>query len=512
MAGPIPETTERAAPPELPCPSCREPVHPEARKCRHCGEPLRQPPPNTWQRAAKAIGKAVGIFTTALSLFYTLREGYYFIAERQEQREVVASYVAAASEFEALDNLDYAERSLSEALRLKPNDVDLQRRQFLLQSNARLREIEDGGGIAEGEADRTAIESLILDGFRIVQVPLAGSERAALLVTLGRLLAVDPEWKDETRIASPLEEAHALAPDDAEVAFRYGRWLLAIPERAAEGLEMLRQATRLAPEDALYRAALGRQLLDRKEFPEALKALETASRLAPSQHERQRVLAANGAKAALAELLLAAHREQDITGPEFLRLAPAERQQLLEEPLASNPADRPLNLLAARFYHARGDEERAVRAVRASLFDEDLKRVSRAERPNLDLYAAILERSGQEPETLARLKEVLAEQREAEDYEASLEMGAQGGHRYKIGLKVKAGSSEDGVLVVVAHEAYPFAKAGVQAGDRIVELAHRKTESFRDIWTPLLDFDPGTQLPLKVRRGEEILSLSLVVE
>ncbi len=59
---------------------------------------------------------------------------------------------------------------------------------------------------------------------------------------------------------------------------------------------------------------------------------------------------------------------------------------------------------------------------------------------------------------------------------------------------------------------YPFAKAGVIAGDRLLEFAHRKVESLRSIWVPILDFSPGTDVPLKVRRGKELLDLTVVIE
>jgi C-terminal processing protease CtpA/Prc len=173
-----------------------------------------------------------------------------------------------------------------------------------------------------------------------------------------------------------------------------------------------------------------------------------------------------------------------------------------------------LNFLAARFYYKTGDHERAISALKASLWDEDLNYRSSydSDIPKLELYAAILEDSGKNPETLGKLRDMLEQHKEARLYDEIKDIGYQDQRRYKVGLKVRAGASQEGVLVVRAHEGYPFAKAGAREGDRIFEFAHREIETLRDIWIPLLEFDPGTELPFKVKRGKKIVDLMLVVE
>lgn len=473
---------------------------------------MEKPSSSRIETTLKKVAMYVGLATTFLSLFYALREGYYFIEDRQEQRATIESYKAAAAQFQQLDNLVYAVETLEQALAIKPNDLDLQRQYFLLRAHNVLREVE--GWPVDNPEVRTNITALTLDGFRLLQLPQSKPERARLLITLGRLLRQDMNWNNQARIASLFEEAYQLAPENAEVAFRYGQWLLSDDEQAEKGVEFFRKAARLQPENALYWSELGQYMLEKKDYLKALPALRSAIGLLPKQNEIQRIRASNAAKGALVKLVRQADAELDITGADFLGLSMDERKTLIEEALSFGASDRALHFLAARFYYKTGDYERAVNALKASLWDEDLEYTSSysSEIPKLELYAAILKDSGQDPETLSKLQNLLEKHQEAQLYDEILEIGQKDQHRYKVGLKVHAGASEDGVLVARAYEGYPFAKAGVQEEDRIFEFAHRKVETLRGIWIPLMEFDPGTELPFKVKREEEVVELTLVVE
>lgn len=511
----VPESPNPAPPaPEKPCPYCREPIHAEAKKCRHCGEMLEKSSPPKIETALKKGAMYIGLFTTFLGLFYTLREGYFFVVERQEQRATIASYKSAAAQFEQSDNLDYAVDILEQALAVKPNDPDLQRQYFLLRARNLLREVEDWPITADNEEVQENISALTLDGFRLLQFTQSKPERAGVLITLGRLLRQDLNWKDETRITVLFEEAYQLAPGDAEVTFHYGQWLLSEDGQTEQGVELLRKATQLQPENALYWSALGQYLLEKKNYSEALPALRAAISLLPKQNEIQRIRASNAARSAFVKLLRQADAEQDIAGADFLGLDMEERKLLIEEALSLAASDRELNFLAARFYHKNGDHERAVSALKVSLLNEDLdyRGSYSSDIPKLELYAAILDDSGNDPETLGRLRTMLERHKEDQLYDEIKEIGYEGRRKYKVGLKVHAGASEEGVLVARAYEGYPFAKAGVQEGDRITEFAHRQMKTLRDIWILLLEFAPGTDIPFNVKRGEEVLDLTLVVE
>ena len=140
--------------------------------------------------------------------------------------------------------------------------------------------------------------------------------------------------------------------------------------------------------------------------------------------------------------------------------------------------------------------------------------MSSSDTPKLALLAGILDASGLEPNTLAEALEILDREGEAERFEEILEIGSREkqGHRYKLGLRVPRKPSEDGLLAVRVFEGYPFAKAGVLEGDRILMFAHREIHKLRDIWLPLIEFEPGEDIPIRISRDGEPIDLTLIVE
>ncbi len=79
-------------------------------------------------------------------------------------------------------------------------------------------------------------------------------------------------------------------------------------------------------------------------------------------------------------------------------------------------------------------------------------------------------------------------------------------------MRIAKGTTGEGAQVLRTYEGYPFAKAGVQAKDQILEVAHRPITVLRDIWLLLIELSPGTDVPLKVKRDSEVLDLTLIVE
>jgi len=93
----------------------------------------------------------------------------------------------------------------------------------MLQSHDLLREIQWSG---IDEKHRPQIEQIILDGYRLLAVKTDPVQKAHLLVMLGRLLPQDMLWNDDDGVTTLFARAFALHPKDAEVAFRYGSWLV----------------------------------------------------------------------------------------------------------------------------------------------------------------------------------------------------------------------------------------------------------------------------------------------
>jgi tetratricopeptide (TPR) repeat protein len=494
------------------CPFCTELISPGAKKCLHCGEFVDEKARRQRKRA-RVVGM-LGIITASLSLFYPLREGFFYLQQKQQQRTELRSYIQVAAHFETLDSLKYARQALTKALFLAPNDMDLQRRLLLLQAQDMLREIDWNGHIQQQQ--QPVIEEMILNGYRLLQSELAAAPRAQLLTIVARLLPQDKYWNDDDGVTAMYVQAHALMKDNAEIAFRYGQWLSDGEIDVHKGIELIKQALELDPNDALYPYELARALQRKGEFGQALPLLRTAIKLLPKQHELDRIRASNLSKSELRKLLLTADKKQDISQGDFYGLTMPQRQELIEQVLEERQSDRNINLIAARFYFANQQYKLAEEAIGKSVSEGDIDLIVRGYYlEQFGLYRDILAHSAANPEKLLQIQEAFSKYQEALGFEEALETGVEGEHRYKIGLRVKKqvdGETQQGLLVLKAYRGYPFAKAGVKIGDRLLTLAHRQPRSVMGVYRILSNFEVGTSLPLSIERKGKELELELLLE
>ena len=488
----------------IPCRYCRQPVHPLATKCQHCGEQLTER--SRVERVTKKIMAAIGIFTAVLSVFYAVKEGYFYIEQRQQQRGMFAAYMNAAEQFVKLDNLDYAEASLDKAIELNPNDAELQLRYFLLRSRNILREVDYYGAQLPDE-HLAVIPDLITSGFSLIENDFKPKQRAMLFMVLAHLLEYDQHWQNPNAIDDLYQRARLLAPTDPEIAYWYGEWLMNQDPPSENGLALIRQASEADPDNALYSSTLGHYLAKQGDYSSAFVILRRAIELNPKQQQLQGIRASNEAIYSMRRALLDADEKTDITGPDFFNMSMNDRISLMEFALEHGGSDRGLQLLAAKLFHSAGRNDQAEPLVRKLLGDYD----ERSDSETLALFAAILEAQNKNEEA-QQIHEILSRKEERSTYEEILETGYEDKHRYKVGLRVAKQNEGEGIEVLEAFEGYPFAKAGVQQGDRLLEFAHRKVENLRSIWVPINDFSPGTDVPLKIRRGDEVLKLTIVIE
>ncbi len=497
-------TNQATAEETTPCRFCRQPVDPRATKCQHCGEKLTER--SRIEHITKKIVGTIGIFTALLSVFYAVREGYFYIEQRQQQREVFSAHVNAADHFLKLDNLNYAEASLNQALKLNPNDMKLQLRFFLLRSRNILREADYFGAQLPDEY-LSVLPDLITTGFSLIEKDYSPQEQAILLSSLARLLQYDRRWQSPAAIGDLFKQARQLSPSNAEIAYWYGEWLINQDPPMAGGFALIEDAVKAEPDNAIYSYALGLYQSRQGDYASAFATLRHTIELKPKQQELQRIRAANEAKGSLRRALLKADEQTDITGSEFFGLDTNERLSLMEFALTHGGSNRQLQLLAAKLYHSAGQAEQAEPLLRKVLGDYN----ERSNTQQLELLAAVLE-SQNKTEEAQQIRDMVARKEERATFEEILETGYEDKHRYKVGLRVAKQNEGDGIEVLKAFEGYPFAKAGVQQGDRLVEFAHRRVTNLRSIWVPINDFSPGTDVPLKISRGDEIIDLTVVIE
>lgn len=405
--GPAGKPSDQAAQPLTHCQFCCAEVTAQASKCRHCGEPLRSPPLSWDQRLGHLI-KYVGYAAAILGLSATLREGYYFVQARQQAREAFDSYLAAAEDFRRLENLAYARQALDRALEIYPDSRAVARARFSLAATNLLREADAWGAMSIDDAGHLEITTLVQDGFRLLQLPHSRVEQAQLLTLLGRLLGYDQNWSNTDQIGSLFAQAKRLTPDSAPANFYYGHWLLSADD-PQPGFDQINRAIELDPRNPFYRAELGEHLLTEQRLADALRPLLDAASASEDQLNLEQIRAVNSARRNLAGWLIAADLKSDILDTPFFALSVTDRGAIIDTALETNGSNRDLNYLAARFYNHHQQPEKALIAIKKSLYDGgSLDYIPSSDKDRLPLYFELLNTLQKEPETRAILKKLLS--------------------------------------------------------------------------------------------------------
>jgi len=390
----------------VPCRYCRQPVHRLAKKCQHCMGML-----TIRSRVEHLSGKVmgyIGLVMGLLSLFYAAKEGYYYIEERQQNRETLAAYVGAAEQFQQLDSLEYAETALRQAIEIKPNDRALRSRFFFLRTNTILRQTEIYSNRLPDKYTEP-IHELVTTGFSLLHSETVPNKRAKMLVYLGWLLNYDRRWSDTDAINTLFEEAYQLAPKSAEVLYWYSQWLISLESEQDRALMLIEQATQLEPDNVLYWRKRGVFQTKTKAFAQAFESFKRAVELGSKQQQLHRIQAANISKSALGKALLEADKIMDITAADFYGLSFEQRTALVDFTLKHYTKDRNFNMLAMRLYHRVG------RSADAESLMREINNYGRYSKLNeLVLVASILEATGSDPEKLAQIREWIAERAEQE--------------------------------------------------------------------------------------------------
>lgn len=308
-----------------------------------------------------------------------------------------------------------------------------------------------------------------------------------------------------------LEKARRLHPDDPETLATLGFFeAMDSSGQRAQALELIRRAIAIRPQDATYHYYLAQSLDKAGRDADAIGEYRRSAELASgvdiwSQRTRND---------ALENLFQVFNRYSDAPGGVLtaqLALPLEERARALEYYLAnySTTRDQPHYLLAD-LYHALGKEDKANIEIRKALGNDPTD--WRYHIPMVELLVRILEKGPADDVTLAKARKVLGEAQDKARYDEILEIGNEKERMFKVGLRVDKQRSVDGVYIERVFQDYPFQKAGVRHGDAILEFAHRKVGTLRDIWLTLIEFEPGTDVPVEVRRGNNTLHLKLIVE
>lgn len=253
--------------------------------------------------------------------------------------------------------------------------------------------------------------------------------------------------------------------------------------------------------------ALGCVQAEQGDFNLALVTLRQAAELKAEQQSLHSIRAANEAVGLLSKALIGADQQQSIAGMEFFSLTMDERLSLVAL-ISEHTGNSSFRALAAKLLHANDRHAEAEVYMRKVLGSYD----DRSNVQRLTLLASIIEAQNKQSEA-QEIRGMINRQTEKALSEEIMEIGVEGKHRYKMGLKVTKNNDKSAVIKVLkVYKDYPFAKAGVKEGDELLSVAHRPITNLRSITRVLLDFLPGTEVTLTVKRNNEELSMTLLVE
>ena len=354
-----------------------------------------------------------------------------------------------------------------------------------------------------------------------------------LLLEEVHLLIDNDSWDDALSV---LERALKVAPGEPEVLALFGFVrALTSPKDRVEGLDLLVRAIESQPNKALYHYYLALALEHAQDDAESIREYYQAAKLLTGQDIRSYRLH-NKAIKKLDNIFMRFFRKNGALISR-LNMAIDERAIIYEyliaeyEKLPSKSRDLAESRTGymAMLYYGLGDYEKADREIQKTFeywyisYKDAIEswKTCTKKIPWIELHIKILQEGGLEPNTLTDARNYLKsyynekkKSEEAEKYRKILEVLRHGtyGQRYKVGLKVLKRKSDEGVLVLHVFEGYPFAKAGVREGDSILEFAHRKVRRFYDIERVLVEFKIGDNIPVKVKRGSEVMFLTLIIE
>lgn len=433
------------------------------------------------------LKESLGLAATVLGLAGTIWGYWKFVWSKKKARDqrnaqlAVGDRIAATADLEG-EGYEQALEHYEKALALDPGSLEIVRR--IVRTTRRRNEMVMPVALMDGPA-RKEIDAVLA---RLYELRI--DDDRELLLEEAQLL--DLIGKRDSAVAA-LRKARALAPDDPDV--------LALLGAFTQDLDLLRRALAMRPDDASYHHGLAIVLGKRGEYGAAVREYRRAAELATGAD-----LSSSRTRNGALQDMLAVFKQHGAK----LDLPAEERVTLLEALVASQVSmDRAQHVMLAELYLDLGKLEKAHDAIRSALGDE--QESWRYYLPQVRLYRTILERGAFDPAALAAVQAILQKAADAERYEELLETGKAEGHRYKVGLRVEKAAG-DGVLVQRSFAGYPFAKAGVRDGDRILEFAHREIRRLQDISRWLVEFTPGTDVPLKVQRAGSVLDLTLIVQ
>ena len=345
------------------------------------------------------IGGVVGVLA---SLF----GGWTWLSKRRKKAERVRTLQSVGDRFAGTADMEGEgyEKAIEEyekALALDDANPEVHRsliaalrHRLELQPPVRWRSVE---GQAEVNAVLTALYEHQASRPVLKNDKALMLEEARILRIGGRLAAA----------AEVLERARALYPGHADVLADLGFVrAMVCPENRADGVELIRRALAIRPDEPAHHYALAQALDKAGDDAAAIRAYRRAAELSSSGRDIWTRRVHNGALSDLLQLFRKISDQPGGVASAELPMPVPERIETLQYALANfATTDRRPHYFLACLYRALGDYERGQAEIRQALGDD--RSSWKYYLPMLEVYAAILEQRGSDPATLSEVRAIL---------------------------------------------------------------------------------------------------------
>tara|TARA_R110002073_G_scaffold318350_1_gene492462 strand:+ start:1311 stop:2984 length:1674 start_codon:yes stop_codon:yes gene_type:complete len=358
---------------------------------------------------------------------------YWGVASFQADREIeemAQKHLDIGDRFVAQENYEQAISEYSQALEIEPNNIELHRKLITAKKQRLMVLAFSGAGTVLDIGLR-----LNYQGF----APVPGAEVDDALHSIYQLQALDPGLKDDVALmfdeaaiwktsgsrsnnAIPLlQKATEFAPNNSAVLAELGLLSVLISTKP-DGMRFLRRAIDIQPNEARYHFYLARVLAETYVCPyagydykgsgdaeacaEAIRAYLRAADLATGDDRWSRQIQVRSVISALNIFHRYARKEKDILTAN-LAMTVDERIQAIEYLITQErrfSTSRNGNQDYPRFWLALLYEAKNDLGKAGALLQALMEETGRQPGLWLRLYARILEKSGSDPENLAKVK------------------------------------------------------------------------------------------------------------
>lgn len=473
----------------------------------------------------REILKVIGIAGTLLTVLLSIRSGYLYFTGKAQAKNQVESWIQVAKEhtamptegyFDHLRSLDVAIHSIEQALAVRPNDLNLGRKAFMLHAEYANTDLEHRPFAYDDWHQR--IPALTTQGWQLLDQNLSPAQRTEILVTLARLEAWMPGTNSSETVDKLLRDALKINPENPAARYRLALHLLTGNDGDENAFGLLQDLVDRFPDNPVYLVELGRLELKNNHQNRALSLLQRTLNVESHASTWDEEEAKRQARTLIYAELKSALRG-DANLPPGIDSSLAD--ELMDGYFSMTWSDK---ALAGSYWWRKGDYTKAVRYLVESDTQYDRQSIPRIvelelgifEMPTDDIFPSLVDINtslarGRDYDFVANLltevQGYISTVKEKQLFDIELTNG-----RYVFpGIEIQYWPETGTPLL--ARRVVPgsvLANVGLRPGDRLVSVNGQKVQTIDELQNVLIGTAHLNASKLVVIRRQELLTLPVI--